>query len=736
MMGEQFSDKKGRLRRALFSEHFLLRIGPFCLARASLLHILFGWLLAIALFLMVSWSAPYFTAEEVQGAGFWGVPIFLKAMAVVVGLLFTFRVKVSGKSGVFVSTLLFALMPLAAFYMEDFFNGGSAFAREPEILFMNFVAYALVYLLFLVLFGNYRWAAFFGTVLIYAFAAACYFVLLFRGTPFVPLDILSSGTAANVAENYVFTPSVRWAAASVQAGLMLGLGFQLGRGNLRRVRWRIAVRVIAALLIVGAVGGFFNQSYLTEKGYAIRYWDQEVSYEKYGDWLAFCLNLRNVYPERPENYNAETVSTIVDDLLLKQGISPDGDHAYNMISGENDYTATDQTPNIIMVMNESFTDLQSMGKGFSTNEEVLPFFNSLKENTIRGNLQVSITGGGTACTEYEVLTGNAQRFLPSGAVAYSANIHDNTPSLAWTLREQGYSTAAFHPYYGNGWNREDAYNYLGFESKTFLENIIPWEIISMDADERMEAVEAFDKEDGDVFNRDYMSDHYDYKVVEDLYEKRDKDKPFFLFNVTIQNHGGYTKSADNFKETIHITDMEGDYPQAERYLSLVNASDKAFEELVNYFKDVDEPTIIVMFGDHIPGVEEEFYEELYGKSMDELTTEELQSRYQTPFVIWANYDIPEKDMGTVSANYLSTLVLETAGLDMTQYNRYLASLYSEVPLISSVGFRDAEGGSSIQLEGQPYESDVDGYQCVAYNNLLDYRNRDWSLFTLDGEPLP
>ncbi|MEE0435200.1 MAG: LTA synthase family protein [Peptococcaceae bacterium] len=735
MTEEQFSKKKGRLRRTLLGERFLVQMGPFYLVRAPLLHMLFGWLLALVLFLMVWWSAPHFNAEETAGLGLWGSSLFLKCMAVVVGLLFTFRLKLSGKSGVFVSTLLFALMPLAAFYMEDFFNGRNAFAHEPEVLLMNLLAYALIYLLFLVLFGNYRWAVIFGTVLIYIFAAACYFVMLFRGSPFVPLDILSSGTAVNVAENYVFTLSVPWTAASVQTGLILGVGFQLGRANLRRVRWCITMRALAAFLLVGTVGIFFSQSYLTEKGYVISYWNQAESYEKYGDWLSFCINLRNVYPERPENYNAETVSAVVDDVLDEHGISPDGENAYNMISGANDYTKTDQTPNIIMVMNESFTDLQAKGEGFSTNKDVLPFFNSLKENTIRGNLQVSVTGGGTACTEYEVLTGNAQRFLPSGAVAYSANLRDNTPSLAWTLREQGYSTAAFHPLYGNGWNREEAYNYLGFESKTFLENVLPWDIISMDADERLKAVEAFDEEDGDVYNCDYMSDHYNYKVVEDLYEERDKDKPFFMFNVTIQNHGGYTKAADNFKETIHITDMKGDYPQAERYLSLVNASDKAFEELVNYFKKVKEPTIIVMFGDHIPGVEEEFYEELYGKPLDELTTEELQSYYQTPFVIWANYDIPEKEMGTVSANYLSTLVLETAGLELPQYNRYLASLYSDVPVVSSVGFRDAEGRSAIRLEGQPYESDIEGYQCVAYNNLLDYKNRDWSLFTLDGKPL-
>ena len=107
--------------------------------------------------------------------------------------------------------------------------------------------------------------------------------------------------------------------------------------------------------------------------------------------------------------------------------------------------------------------------------------------------------------------------------------------------------------------------------------------------------------------------------------------------------------------------MDGEYPWAERYLSLIQATDVAFEELISYFRDdVDEPTIIVMFGDHIPSVEQEFYDELYGMSINALSVDDAMERYRTPFVIWANYDIPEKNVGTISANYLSTLVLETA----------------------------------------------------------------------------
>ena len=725
-----------RIRRALTRERKVLQLGPLYLVRSPWQYVLLGWLLTAVLLWLWRGARPLL-AEDGTPLGFWSNGAWFVALAVVVGLLFSVRVKLAGKPGFFVSSLLFAAMPFAAYYMVEFFSGMPAYQAEPSIVFMNVLIYGMVYLLFLVIFGNYRWASILGTLLVYIFAVTCYFVMSFRGTPFVPLDILSSGTAANVAEHYDFSFTSYGVIATLQAALMLAVGFQLGGANLKRLRWKLTLRALAALVVVAALSVCFSESYLTEKGYAITYWNQQESYEKYGNGLAFCLNLRNVYPERPDGYSADTVSEIVDDLLEDDDISPEGDNAYNILTGKTDYAPTEKHPNIIMIMNESFADLQTLGKGFETNEEVLPFFNSLKENTVRGTLQVSVAGGGTACTEYEVLTGNAQRFLPTGAVAYSANIHSSTPSLAWTLRAQDYQTSAFHPYYISGWNREKAYSYLGFEDMTFLEDILSEDVLDMSSTDRMEAVEDLDPKDGDVYNRDYMSDHYDYKIVEDLFEARDTANPFFMFNVTIQNHGGYTDAFPNFQESVKITDMDGDYPQAERYLSLMRASDQAFKELVEYFEKVKEPTIVVMFGDHQPSLDEGFFEELYGvDDMNDLDIEELQTRYQTPFVIWANYDIPEKDVGVISANYLSVLVMETAGLEMTPYDRYLASLYKRLPALSNLGYRLADGESGFNVEEPSLASLINDYQCVAYNNLLDYSHRDWSLFTLDGEALP
>ena len=177
--------------------------------------------------------------------------------------------------------------------------------------------------------------------------------------------------------------------------------------------------------------------------------------------------------------------------------------------------------------------------------------------------------------------------------------------------------------------------------------------------------------------------------------------------------------------------MNGIYPKANRYLSLVKRSDEAFQELVDYFSNVSEPTIICMFGDHLPSIEDGFYEELFGTSLDQLTTEQQQLRYTTPFVIWANYDIPEATLNQISANYLSTLVLQTAGLPLTQYNRYLASLYQKLPIINTVGYVDADNNYYTHSESSKYDDLLYQYHCLVYNSLIDRNNRDSSVFFMN-----
>ncbi len=106
-------------------------------------------------------------------------------------------------------------------------------------------------------------------------------------------------------------------------------------------------------------------------------------------------------------------------------------------------------------------------------------------------------------------------------------------------------------------------------------------------------------------------------------------------------------------------------------------------------------------------------------------------RYETQFVIWANYDIEEAEVEHISANYLSTLLSQAAGLPMTTYNKYLAALYQTLPVISTVGYVDGDGVCYSASEENPYTDILLHYNCITYNCLLDDADREDSLFSLE-----
>lgn len=179
--------------------------------------------------------------------------------------------------------------------------------------------------------------------------------------------------------------------------------------------------------------------------------------------------------------------------------------------------------------------------------------------------------------------------------------------------------------------------------------------------------------------------------------------------------------------------MDEYYPAANRYLSLMYESDQAFKHLVEYFSKVKEPTIICMFGDHQPNVETKFVESLLGEEISDLSLEQRQKRFATPFVIWANYNIEESYVDKMSANYLSTLLLQTADLKMPKYNEYLSALYRYLPVIDTTGYITADGEYYTYDQKSEYDELLDNYEKVQYNNLFDSIGRHEELFYLPSE---
>ena len=413
--------------------------------------------------------------------------------------------------------------------------------------------------------------------------------------------------------------------------------------------------------------------------------------------VTFAMDLAYVTVEKPSGYHAAEEQAVLESYESQENEADDN-------GGE------EQLPNIIVVMNESFSDLKVLGD-FITNEDYMPFIHSLKKNTIKGSLYMSIFGSGTCNSEFEYLTGNSMSFLQNGIIAYTQVVKDKLPNMTYLLKEQGYKgNLALHPYLASGWNRVQVYDYMGFDhfySETDFKN--------------------------PTMYRKYISDESDFKKIEELYENRtEKDEPFYLFNVTMQNHGGFDKTYSNFHNDIQITDNHKN-EQAEQYLSLVKKTDDAFKQLVEYFSKVKEPTIIVMYGDHQPAVQSSFYDSLFGKSAGSLTNEELMNKYRTPFIIWANYDIKEKTIDKMSANYLSAYVMNEAGLETSPYQKFLLKLRKKLPVLTAMGCFDKKGKYYESALESPYSDMVKEYQILQYNNLIDTKHTVNSFFYLSDE---
>lgn len=693
--------------------------------------------LALAAFITAKWNLFLNPATD-----FWGWKVMATAygFALMIGVLMVFRVHVEERFRNKFYTAIFFLMPVVSMQMVECYNGNFLYIFSPATFFMNYMAYLLFYVIVFFITSRFRMTIAIVNIVMFVFGLANYYVDLFRGTPLVPMDILAVGTGMNVAAGYDYKLS--W--QIVMAALMLILIFVMGRQmvNIRPQvrRSKIMVRATAVAYVLIIASTVYGTDVLADHGFKPDFWNQSRGYHSSGIWYNFCLNTKYLHVSAPDGYNSNDVSDLAQDVVDSVDADPDNDTSINLLTGEDTYKASGQKPNVIAIMNETFSDPGTLGD-LQTNVDYLPFYHSLTENTIKGTLSVPVFGAGTSNTEYEFLTGNSISTLPSGSSVYESYIDGAQPSLVSTLESQGYSSLALHPYFADGWNRPAVYNDMGFNDFISMEDLIDPNVVaeykeSNDEDAFINQVEALYPDQDNMLLRRFISDSYDFEKVEQLYEQRDTSKPFFLFNVTMQNHGGYDRSYVNFNQEVRITNMMGYYPKAERYLSLLKKSDEALEQLITYFSNVDEPTVIVMFGDHQASVENAFYEELYGKSLDDLTAEEQQTRYQTPFLIWANYDIDEATLNNISANYLSTLLLQVAGLELTPYNEYLAALYQEIPVIDTVGYCGDDGTVYSKDDAtSPYADLIHGYDCITYNNLLDTKNRDWSLFTLDGQPM-
>ena len=589
---------------------------------------------------------------------------------------------------------LLLLLPVLAFALVEYLNYNSWDDFTPVQIALNLAWYYLLELVFYFVRRRRRVAAAkwaFGIA--WGIGMANHYLISFRGRTLFPGDFLTLRTAANVAGNYDYRPdSMQWLTIGIFAAVLVLLSF-LPREEKRLFDWRgFAPAAVGTAVFLAA---FFGTGWVEGLGIEPSMWTTRGN----GLVLNFTVCLKYMKVEKPDSYSQETLAALA-------GESP-SDAADTAASADGGIRPV----NVIVIMNESLSDL-SVLPGVETNMDAMPFLRSLTENTVKGYAYSSVFGGTTANSEYEFLTGNTTAFLPAGTVPYQMYVSPGDPSLVGQMEALGYTTIAAHPYRSSGWNRPTVYADYGFDEVYF------------ESDFQDRAYMRGDERTG------YVTDRCDYENLIRWYEEKEEGQPLFLFNVTMQNHSAYQMAWTNLPKEVWLTgELENRFQTVNQYLSLVYQSDQAFEDLIDYFSQVEEPTMILLFGDHQPQVATNFYTDVLGTNPD---TADAQKKQMVPFVLWANYDIPEAQGVELSLNYLSALLMDTANLPMTGYQKFLSQLWETAPVINTVGIRDAQGNWYGENAALPEELDgaIEDYKVLLYNNVFDKKDRVENFFTL------
>lgn len=507
-----------------------------------------------------------------------------------------------------------------------------------------------------------------------------YFVVMFRSNPIVPWDIYSFETAMSVADNYVF--SVDWALAEHIAMFILMLIVGV------RTNIRLSKKILRPILTVAmCIPAYFYISYLWQDnlerntGLNDTLFNAKYMHSKDGFFVSFILDIHFLQIEEPKNYSDEYALSLLNEQEVEKVETPE------------------ELPDIIAIMDETFSDPAVLGE-FETNKDYMPFVHSILRgevaNTISGYADVSVLGGNTANSEFEFLTGNSMAFFPTGSVPYLQYIRDGISTIVPQLEEYGYTTYGTHPYRAKGWNREFIYDLMGFDYRYF-QGSFPFE----------------DK------LRNYVSDEADFKSI--LEWRNNTEGPFFMFNVTMQNHSNYGGDFDNFDPQI-VAKFKNTYSNKylNKYLSLMYETDQDVASLLSELSQSDRKTIVVFWGDHQPNdyVVRPIYKE-YGLDFDNQTYEQQQQRQKTPFFIWANYDIQEQTNVEISLNYLNILLFETAGLQLDEYQTFRKNLWQgQIPMMNAVGYRN-DDGDLVEYDDAPEEIQnlLNEYQNIQYYRM-------------------
>ncbi len=515
-----------------------------------------------------------------------------------------------------------------------------------------------------------------------------YLKLIFRGDPLYPSDftqITHMQSVIPMVMDYFSWSYIFVIILSIVACIVAGIYM---RRYIQNVKIHLGIRallVVGSIFVLYAYGNFANtfmNKVFQKSGVDFVLWNQNENYASNGFILGFISNLDTTVMEKPKNYSKENMLQIANDIKKQY-------------SGNIGNQKKKEKPNIIFVMSESFWDPTKV-TNLSFSEDPVPNLHHYIENFPGGQTISPTFGGNTANVEFEALTSYSMSLLKPGSIPYQQVITNKKeiPSIPTALKKEGYYTSAIHSFGRTFFKRDDVYKVLGFDK--------------FNAEDTMKNVDI----DGD-----YISDLAMSKEI--IAELEEQKQPTFIHAVTMQNHFPFTEG--RFGENlIEISGLENEESKGEleTYTEGLRRSDEALQYLIEQLDNLDRPTLLVFFGDHLPslGTNKSFYKE-NGYITNEKTPSERLAMAQTPLLMYANFDMPNDNLGLVSPIHFSNLIFDYAGLNKSLFYQFLSELYKEIPVLRDELKVDKNGEVINDLTKKQKEM-LEQYKMLQYDLLV------------------
>ncbi len=551
-----------------------------------------------------------------------------------------------------------------------------------------------------------------GGAFFFVAGTAQHFVRRFKNSAILPTDLLVLDTAAAVGGEYVFS-LIEQTLAGMACFCLFVCAVSLLRPPQERPQpakvspfdnfYRSVVCLVSLVLLV------FIPSYQDLFGMQMKYWYSIDYYQMQGFFPSFIMVSQDMPIKKPKGYTTDEATE-----TLERHASAFEEKAATDTSRQ---AATEQfkdiRPTVMVIMNESFSDL-SVLDGMHAGYEGPEFFkHGLTDALMQGPLNVTVHGAGTCNTEFEFLTSNSLSFIGVGKYPYSIYDLEGTDAIPAQFKDMGYQTLAIHPNFPSNWKRDQVYPNLGFDTFLSIDDFGGVYDLTVDKVTPNEP-------HAELFHSG-VSDKETYDRMLDILST--DERPYFFFDVTMANHGSYDQNniPEEYRLNYRPTDFVGEETpeRLNEFLSCIKRSDDDLKYLISRLREMERPVVVVFFGDHQPVVSAEYNDYWYPGEPEDVHARRI---YQTNYVVWANYDVAgatkRHDLET-SVDLLASQFMDTIGADLTDFEEAQLDISASIPALSALGYKGADGTWYDPKDESAYANDYRDLSLIEYLHFAD-----------------